>query len=110
MTTIPANTKILSVADVVGDAKGVLEDGFPNVWVAGEVSNLTRASSGHVYFTLKDAAAQLPAVIWRSTAIRLRFDPTPGLAVIARGNLTIYPPNGKFQFIVAELHPQGEGA
>jgi exodeoxyribonuclease VII large subunit len=107
---LPPGTKVLSVADVVGDAKAVVEDGFPNVWVAGELSNVTRAASGHVYFTLKDAAAQLKAVIWRGMALRLRFDPTAGLAVLARGNLTIYPPSGSFQMVVAELHPQGEGA
>lgn len=109
-TSLPAGTKVLSVADVVADARAVVEDGFANFWVAGEISNLARASSGHLYFTLKDHAAQLPAVMWRGMAIRLRFDPTGGLAVLARGNLTIYPPSGKFQMVVAELYPQGEGA
>jgi exodeoxyribonuclease VII large subunit len=110
VSAVPPGTKVLTVADVVGDAKAVVEDGFPNVWVAGELSNVTRAASGHLYFTLKDAAAQLKAVMWRGMALRLRFDAAAGLAVLARGNLTIYPPSGSFQMVVAELYPQGEGA
>jgi exodeoxyribonuclease VII large subunit len=109
-SSLPPGTQILSVADIVGTAKEVIEAGFPSVWVAGEVSNLTRAASGHLYFTLKDASAQLKAVVWRSSALRLRFQPTAGLAVIARGSLTIYPATGSFQIVCTELHPQGEGA
>jgi exodeoxyribonuclease VII large subunit len=108
--SLPPGTKVLTVAEVNNAARTIVEDGFPNVWVAGEVSNFTRASSGHLYFTLKDAAAELKAVMWRGMALRLRFDLDAGLNVIARGNLTIYPPKGTFQLVCAELYPKGEGA
>jgi exodeoxyribonuclease VII large subunit len=104
------NAKVFTVAEVNAAARTVIEDGFPNVWVAGEVSNLTRASSGHLYFTLKDAEAELKAVMWRGSALRLRFEPSAGLHLLARGNLTIYPQKGNFQLVCAELHPKGEGA
>jgi exodeoxyribonuclease VII large subunit len=110
MNSLPPNIKVLSVGEVNASARCVLEDGFPNIWVAGEVSNFTRATSGHLYFTLKEADAELKAVMWRGMAMRLRFDPAAGLHVLARGNLTVYQPKGTFQFVVAELHPQGEGA
>src|SRR3954447_11675471 len=101
--TLPPGVKVLTVAELTAELKAVLEDGFPSVWVAGEVSNLARPQSGHVYFTLKDAAAQLRSVMWRGIALRLRFAPADGLEVIARGNLTVYPPRGDYQLIVAEL-------
>jgi exodeoxyribonuclease VII large subunit len=107
---LPPGTKVLTVAELTADVKAVLEDGFPSVWVAGEVSNLARPQSGHLYFTLKDAAAQLRSVLWRGIALRLRFDPADGLEVIARGNLTVYQPRGEYQLIVSELHPKGIGA
>jgi exodeoxyribonuclease VII large subunit len=104
------NAKVFTVAEVNAAARTVIEEGFPNVWVAGEVSNLTRASSGHIYFTLKDADAELKAVMWRGMALRLKFDLTAGLHILARGNLTIYPQKGNFQLVCGELHPEGEGA
>jgi exodeoxyribonuclease VII large subunit len=78
--------------------------------VTGEVSNLSRPSSGHVYFTLKDAEAQLRTVIWRSIVLRLRFDPREGQEVIARGRLSVYAARGEYQLVVEELHPKGLGA
>ncbi|MFM8221615.1 MAG: exodeoxyribonuclease VII large subunit, partial [Planctomycetaceae bacterium] len=72
----------LSVAQVTRFIKATLEESFPRVLVQGEISNLQRASSGHVYLTLKDSQAQLRAVIWRSAAARLRFDLHDGLAVV----------------------------
>ncbi|HEX4590255.1 MAG TPA: exodeoxyribonuclease VII large subunit [Gemmataceae bacterium] len=110
MTSLPSNIKVLSVGEVNAAARCVLEDGFPNIWVAGEVSNFTRATSGHLYFTLKEADAELKAVMWRGMAMRLRFAPTAGLHVLARGSLTVYQQKGTFQLVCAELHPQGEGA
>src|SRR5947209_13075972 len=109
-STLPPGTKVLTVAELNQAARAVIEDGFPNVWVTGEVSNFTRASSGHLYFTLKDANAELKAVMWRGMALRLRFEPTAGLHVLARGNLTVYPQKGAYQLVCAELYPKGEGA
>src|SRR6185503_18576338 len=101
---------ILSVSDLSTLLKTVVEETFPQVWVAGEISNLTRAGSGHLYFTLKDAEAQLKAVMWRNAAQRLRFQPQDGLEVIASGPLEVYAPRGQYQIIVQQLQPQGMGA
>lgn len=101
---------ILSVSDLTTLLKTVVEETFPQVWVAGEISNLTRAGSGHLYFTLKDAEAQLKAVMWRNAAQRLRFQPQDGLEVIASGPLEVYAPRGQYQIIVQQMQPQGMGA
>jgi exodeoxyribonuclease VII large subunit len=107
---VPEGVKVLSVSELTRAIKGVLEDAFPSVWVAGEISNLARPSSGHLYLSLKDAEAQLRAVIWRSIGLRLRFEPKDGLEVIARGRLGLYPPRGEYQLVIEELHPKGLGA
>ena len=70
---------------VTDQIKDLLETSFPNVWIEGEISNFSRPRSGHCYLTLKDDEAQLPAVIWRSTASRLRFDLHDGLEVVCLG-------------------------
>jgi exodeoxyribonuclease VII large subunit len=100
----------LSVSALTALVRGAVEAKFPSVWVAGEVSNFTRASSGHWYFTLKDSAAQIKAVAFRGINLRLRFDPRDGLEVIARGRLTVYEPRGEYQLLVEELQPKGIGA
>lgn len=101
---------ILSVSDLTTLLKAVVEETFPQVWVAGEISNLTRAGSGHLYFTLKDAEAQLKAVMWRSAAERVKFQLHDGLEVIASGPLEVYAPRGQYQIIVQQMQPQGLGA
>lgn len=109
--TLPAETPVvLSVTDLTGILRGVVEQCFPDVWVAGEVSNCTKAGSGHVYFTLKDDEAQLKAVMWRTQAQRLRFELRDGLQVIANGGLEVYPPRGQYQLICQNLQPHGVGA
>lgn len=100
----------LTVSALTAQLRGLIEKHFPSVWVAGEVSNFTRASSGHWYFTLKDAGAQLRAAMFRGFNLRLKFDPRDGLEVIARGRLTVYDPRGDYQLIVEELQPKGIGA
>jgi exodeoxyribonuclease VII large subunit len=107
---LPAGVKILTIGELTRAVKGVIEDGFPSVWVTGEVSNLSRPSSGHIYLTLKDAEAQLRTVVWRSVALRLRYDVREGQEVIARGRLSVYPVRGEYQLVVEELHPKGTGA
>ncbi|HOU40543.1 MAG TPA: exodeoxyribonuclease VII large subunit [Promineifilum sp.] len=77
--------------------------------VSGEISNFTRAASGHVYFTLKDAGAQLKCVMWRSTAERLRFRPAEGDAVIAHGRVSVYEVSGVYQLYVEHMQPAGRG-
>ncbi|MCB9437934.1 MAG: exodeoxyribonuclease VII large subunit [Anaerolineales bacterium] len=80
-----------------------------DIWVEGEVSNLTRAPSGHIYFTLKDANAQLKAVIWKSSADRLRFVPRQGDLVLANGRIAVYEPRGEYQLVATTLEPSGVG-
>jgi exodeoxyribonuclease VII large subunit len=106
----PDGVKVLSVSDLTQEIKGLLEDGFPCVWVAGEVSNLAKPASGHLYLTLKDDQSQLRAVMWRGVALRLRFDLRDGQQVIVRGRVSVYPPRGEYQLVVEELQPKGIGA
>jgi exodeoxyribonuclease VII large subunit len=106
----PANAKVLTVGELTRAVKGLIEDGFPAVWVSGEISNLSRPASGHVYLTLKDPEAQLGAVIWRSTGARVAFEIKEGMEVIARGRLSVYAPRGQYQLVVDEVHPKGIGA
>ena len=87
-----------------------MEEAFPAVWVAGEISNVSRPSSGHIYLTLKDRDAQLRAVLWRSSARGVRFRLQDGLEVIARGRISVYPARGEYQLVVDQLHPKGMGA
>jgi exodeoxyribonuclease VII large subunit len=109
-TLVPDNVKILSVAELTQEVKGIIEEGFPAVWVAGQITNYKPHTSGHIYLTLKDSRAQLCAVIYRAIAPRLRFQPHDGLEVIARGRLTVYEPQGRYQLSIEELHPKGLGA
>jgi exodeoxyribonuclease VII large subunit len=106
----PLEQQILSVAELTAQIKDVMEAGFPVVWVAGEIADLARPQSGHRYLTLKDPDAQLPAVIWRSTAGRVRFELHDGLEVICRGHLEVYAPRGRYQLIVEAIEPRGIGA
>lgn len=102
--------QILTVSEVTEQIKNTLESGFPNVWIEGEISNFSRPRSGHCYLTLKDDEAQLPAVIWRSTASGLRFDLHDGLEVVCLGHLDVYPPRGRYQLIIRQIEPKGIGA
>ncbi len=77
--------------------------------VSGEISNFTRAASGHLYFTLKDGAAQIKCVMWRSQAERLRFRPSEGDAVVARGRISVYEAGGVYQLYADRLQPAGRG-
>lgn len=101
---------LLSVSDVTRRIRESLEDQFPEVWVEGEISNLRAPSSGHLYFTLKDAQSQLRGVLFRSGATRLRFAVQEGMCVIARGRISVYEPRGEYQLIVDMLEPKGVGA
>lgn len=81
-----------------------------DVWVLGELSNLSRPASGHVYFTLKDHQSALRCVIWRTSAQRLRFDLQNGMAVEAHGSVSVYEREGQYQLYVVAVRPAGEGA
>jgi exodeoxyribonuclease VII large subunit len=100
----------LSVAQLTALIKETLESAFPSVWVSGEMSDISRPQSGHVYFTLKDSQAQIRGVMWRSAASKLRFDLEDGMEVICRGNVDVYPPRGSYQLVVRQIEPRGVGA
>ena len=100
---------VQSVSDLTARVKEQLETRFADVWVAGEVSNLTRAGSGHVYLSLKDETAVLRAVIWRGTMQALAIEPADGLAVVCHGRLEVYPPRGTYQLTIDRLHAIGTG-
>jgi len=102
--------QVLSVTQLTAQLKGVVEQEFSAIWVAGEISNFSRPQSGHCYFTLKDDNAQLRGVIWRGTATKLKFDVHDGLEVICRGRLDVYPPRGSYQLVVDQIQLQGIGA
>ncbi len=102
--------QIYTVTSLTTRIREVLEGEFADVWVEGEISNLKEAASGHSYFTLKDAGAQLRAVLFRNTARFLKCKPQDGLAVVARGRLSVYDPRGEYQIIVDYLEPAGLGA
>ncbi len=103
----------LSVADVNAHIRHVLEtdDLLQDLWMEGEISNWRPASSGHIYFTLKDATASIRCVIWRSTAARLRYRPRgDGEAVALYGRVSMYEAGGALQFYVNDIEPVGVGA
>jgi exodeoxyribonuclease VII large subunit len=99
-----------SVSELTARVKEQLETRFADVWVIGEVSNLTRAASGHVYLSLKDESAVLRAVIWRGAMQLLALEPVDGLEVICHGRLEVYPPRGTYQLTIDRLHAVGTGA
>jgi len=102
--------QVLSVSDLTRRIKALLEDSFPSVWVEGEVSNLRSPLSGHVYFTLKDASAQLAVVLFRGVAAKVGFQLKDGLQVIAFGDLGVYERSGQYQLVARRLLPKGLGA
>ena len=103
---------VLSVADLTRYLRQLFEgdDVLADVWVSGEISNLSRPASGHIYFTLKDAQAALRCVIWKSAALRLRQDLQNGQAIEAHGSIGIYEAGGNYQLYIDTLRPAGEGA
>jgi exodeoxyribonuclease VII large subunit len=104
------NSPPLTVGELAGSVKRVIEDAFGRVRVRGEISGFKRHSSGHCYFSLKDESACIDAVIWRSSAGSLAFRPEDGADVIATGKMTTYPGRSKYQLVVERLELAGEGA
>ncbi len=100
----------VTVSELTFALKSLVEEAFPAVLVRGEVSNWRPAASGHVYFSLKDAGATLTAVLWRTTAARIRFPVKDGMQVVAGGHVDVYAPHGKYQLVVSRLEPEGAGA
>lgn len=86
-----------------------IEEQFSDIWLEGELSNLRAPGSGHIYCTLKDKTSQIRAVLFRSSAVRLRFALQEGLQVIVRGRLTVYEPRGEYQIVLDTVEPKGIG-
>ncbi|HXE07053.1 MAG TPA: exodeoxyribonuclease VII large subunit [Acidobacteriaceae bacterium] len=105
----PPPRRIFSVAELVSTIRGRLEHDHPDVLVEGEISNCRAAASGHLYFTLKDGNAQLPVVLFRNRAQLLSFRPQDGIAVRARGRVSIYEQRGQLQLIAESLEARGSG-
>lgn len=106
------NANVYTVTQVNHAIKLLLEEqeAFSNLYIQGELSNYKKYPSGHHYFTLKDADGVLSAVMFRSDAARLRFQPENGMKVIARGRIGVYPQRGQYQMYVADMMPDGIGA
>lgn len=102
--------KIYTISEITKLVKEELENAFPFLWVEGEISNFHRHHSGHLYFTMKDAACQLRAVMFRSEAQRVAFEMKDGLQVVCRGRINVYEPRGEYQIIVEVVEPKGKGA
>jgi exodeoxyribonuclease VII large subunit len=105
-----ARGESLTVSELTLLIKGTLESQFHGLWVSGEISEISRPHSGHIYFTLKDSQAQIRGVIWRSAAARIRFALEEGQEVLCLGDLDVYPPRGSYQLVVRQVEPRGAGA
>lgn len=101
---------IYTVSEITRCMRVIIEDSFPAVWVEGEISNFILHSSGHMYFTLRDATAVLKCAMFSRSNARLKFRPKDGMKVICFGKMSVYEPRGDYQLIVEELEPKGIGA
>ena len=103
------SVKIQSVSELTRSIRGLLETEFPFVTVSGEISNLRKPYSGHLYFTLKDSDAQLRTVLFKQQQRYLDVSPEDGLQVVCRGRISIYEPRGEYPLIVDSLELLGSG-
>jgi len=101
---------VYTVSGLTRKIKTILEQEFPLIWLAGEISNLRTPASGHHYFTLKDPEAQINAVIFKGSATRLKFRIQNGIAVVGLGRLSLYEPRGTYQILFEHIEPKGIGA
>jgi exodeoxyribonuclease VII large subunit len=104
-----SENSVLSVGQLNNQIRDALQVAFRSVWVAGEITDLSRPGSGHLYFSLKDASGAIKAVAWRNSVQRLRFEPEDGMQVLCCGDIDVYPPRGTYQLIVRQMQVQGEG-
>ena len=102
--------RIWSISELTESIKSALQREFSSIWVVGEVSDLARPQSGHVYLSLKDESAVLRGVIWRNTAGRINFPLEDGTEVMCRGDIDVYAPRGSYQIVLRHIEPRGEGA
>jgi exodeoxyribonuclease VII large subunit len=105
-----ATRRILTVSELTGQIKSLLENSFAFVWVGGEISNFRSPGSGHYYFTLKDESSQIAAVMFRNQNRLLKFMPADGMSIIGLGRISVYEPRGSYQIILEYVEPAGVGA
>lgn len=101
---------VWTVSRLNREVRLLIETGLPALWIEGEVSNLARPASGHVYFSLKDEGAQVRCALWRSAAVKLSFTPRNGSQLLVRARVSVYEPRGEYQLIVEYAEEAGEGA
>lgn len=106
---VEQNKEIITVGELNRSAKYLLEDAFTNIAVIGEISNISRPSSGHIYFTLKDEDGAIGCAMWRSQATKLNFKPEDGDKCILRGQVSLYPATGRYQLMVKSIEQAGSG-
>jgi exodeoxyribonuclease VII large subunit len=109
-TLFHPSKSVLTVSQLTGLLRTTVEGQFSDVWLEGEVSNLRMPGSGHIYCTLKDESSQIRAVLFRSSALRLKFTLQEGMCIIVRGRLTVYEPRGEYQIVLETVEPKGIGA
>ena len=111
MTQAPrSDAQILTPTGLNRLVRDLLEDSLPLIWIEGELSNVARPASGHLYFTLKDSQAQVRCAMFKPKSSWLKFRPADGLQVLMRARVGFYEPRGEFQLIVDHMEPAGEGA
>jgi len=108
--TAETNEKFFTVSEITRGIRTSLEYKFSNIGVLGEISNVRKPSSGHVYLTLKDKNSQLQAVVFRNSASRIKFELKDGMEVVSFGSVTVYEPRGQYQLIINKIEPKGIGA
>jgi len=101
---------VWTVSRLNREVRLLIETGLPALWIEGEVSNLARPASGHLYFSLKDEGAQVRCALWRSSALKLSFAPRDGMQLLVRARVSVYEPRGEYQLIVEYAEEAGEGA
>src|SRR5579875_1182553 len=110
VTTQASNIPEYTVTEISGAVKRTLEGQFGRVRVRGEITELKRYPSGHIYFSLKDEAAKISGVVWKSSVPRLGMKPENGVEVIATGRISAYPERSNYQLIVERMEYAGAGA
>lgn len=109
--TTPSITRdVYTVSRLNREARELLEDGFPPLWIEGEISNLARPASGHIYFSLKDASAQVRCAMFRNRNQHLGFQPDNGIQVLVRAQISLYEARGDYQLIAEQMEEAGDGA
>ena len=106
----PPEREVLTPSLLNRHARELIEDVFHSIWIEAELSNVSRPASGHIYFTLKDAGAQVRGALFKSRTFGMRFKPIDGMQVLVRGKVSLYEARGEFQLIAEHMEPAGEGA